>query len=64
MRRGNVLDLEKEAELGELDEDLLNIRQKGMSNLKFFVSEYITGIRVLSILSTNTVSQEPRPQHL
>ena len=43
MRRGDVLDLDKEVDLAELDEDLLHIREKGIQNLKSFFLEYISG---------------------
>ena len=43
MRRGDVLDLDKEVDLAELDEDLLHIRDKGIQNLKSFFLEYISG---------------------
>jgi hypothetical protein len=37
------LNLEMEADLGELDEDLLNIKEKGILNMKTFFLEYIEG---------------------
>ena len=43
MRRGDVIDLESGSDLGDLDEDLLNIRKKGISNLKTFFMQYIAG---------------------
>ena len=42
MRR-DVIDLESGSDLGDLDEDLLNIRKKGISNLKTFFMQYIAG---------------------
>ena len=38
-----MIDLESGSDLGDLDEDLLNIRKKGISNLKTFFMQYIAG---------------------
>ena len=38
-----MVDLESGSDLDDLDEDLLNIKQKGISNLKTFFLQYIAG---------------------
>ena len=41
------LDLESFKDLGNLDEDLLQLRNKGLQNLKIFFQQYITGKLIL-----------------
>ena len=43
MWRGDVLDLQSEVDLADLDEDLLKIKSKGLTNMMTFVLEYIAG---------------------
>ena len=44
LRQGNILDLERESDLGDLDLDLLAIKSKGLANLKIFFLQYIAGL--------------------
>ena len=39
----NLVDLDKETELGDLDTDLLDLRGKGLGNLRTFFQQYIAG---------------------
>jgi hypothetical protein len=47
--RSGFADLESECGLGGLDEDLLEIRNKGLRNLKTFFEHYVAGRSCFSI---------------
>ena len=41
--RKDIVDLDISKDLGTLDEDLMDLRTKGLQNLRIFFEQYITG---------------------